>query len=178
MGEKLNVDGNQFRNQSNSIRFVAPRNMKYVKVLNEVERTLLWYLSPKSEDEQNEEDLKWSALTAKQRASAMEQQWRDRFDLSLFTAPGDSWWMTVAEGYDDLMNDLLMTVLHIRNLMDIDHTEYDAVMQRYDSNLDRGQRRSEWSCFGVFRCFMEYGLDYVFGPLHALCAINDATIYP
>ncbi len=73
----------------------------------------------------------------------------------------------VAEGYDDLMNDPLMTMLHIRNLMDVDRTKYDAVMTRYDSNMDRGsqpqtQRSSEWSCFGVFRCFIDYGLDFIF----------------
>ncbi len=82
-GAELNVDlipRIPLRNQSNSLRFVAPQNMKYEKVPQKVERALLWYLSPKTDDEQKGEDSKWSTLTAKERASAEEQQWRDHFD--------------------------------------------------------------------------------------------------
>ncbi len=92
--------------------------------------------------------------------------------------------MMVAEGYDDLMSDLLMTMLHIRNLMDIDRTEYDAVMTRYDSNLDREgqpqtQRSSEWSCFGVFRCLIDYGLHFVFGPQpHSPHYLHPIPLHP
>ena len=68
--------------------------------------------------------------------------------------------------------------LHIRNRMDIDHTEYDAVMQKYDSNLDEDSGAVINLRFGVLRCFMESRLDYVFCLLHVPCSIYDVIIYP
>eukprot|EP01083_Nonionella_stella_P070015 187053_1 len=167
---------NEFKPQEQhklQVQRIPATNEKYLLLLHKVERALIWYLTPKTDEEAKWEEKKYIGLTLQDKEKQIEAEWNERFDLNIFVSEEDKISNLVYEGYNELMHDVLMRFFHLRRIIRVggtDGNEYDKVRPIAD---DEG-----YQCFKCFRKVMENMLIYVLGPIQFLFALYGVIVYP
>ena len=149
--------------QSNTIKFdvstrrkICDEDLKYFHILQQVEKSLIWYLTPTNENEKRAD------------AKEMEVEWNQVFDLNIFLSKGDKISAVIYEGYDVLMSDILMKFFDLRKLAG---SKYNKVVQQAKDS------KPSW-CYEGFRNFIEFLFAYLVAPIQILLAVYGVIVYP
>ncbi len=172
------LKNNESENESENEIFnfkISERNIKYLNILSKVEETLLWYLTP---IELNDEQIKLNnekyinlpiKQQLKQKEKDFEIEWKSHFNLNIFVSSNDKISIVLYEGYDELMNDVLMKFFDLRKIIG---TDYDKINQNISENNKNNK------CFKIFRKIINKMFIFIIGPMQLLLAIYSAIIYP